>query len=407
MPDITRSKVLTTPDAAPDLYRAEVKEWGTVDLMLSPTAIADLARNQDKVIRLQPLPNGKTRLKAGAYVGRLRLGSIDLVVKPKLPIPSLLTMLAEAHELTRLIPQFAGFQQTDEIADLLLHVFLNQVDSLVQRGLKRTYVNFEDELVPVRGRMDVRRTFALHQQAKPKVWCSFDDHTLDGIENQTLLLTLRLISSSAAFLQHRRRIAHRLTMDFVGVSDVAWLPKQITPVVCDRLSSHYEPALRLARMILDSMGLANDFGSAESSGFLLRMHDLFERFVGRRLATLLGSHGISVHRQVSLPFDREKQAEIRPDLLIQAKNGHRMVADTKYKDVSAPEPGDLYQMLAYCRVMKIKRGLLIVAGKSSPTAYHVRDGETTIQVQSIDLDGPIAAVNKSVDELANWIRAGL
>jgi 5-methylcytosine-specific restriction enzyme subunit McrC len=389
------------------IHQVEIKEWGTVDLLLPPTAIADLTRNQDKLVRVQLLPNGKTRLKVGPYVGRLRLGFVDLIVKPKVPIPSLLTMLAEAHELTRLTPQFAGFQQTDEIVDLLIHVFLNQVQSLVHRGLKRTYVNCEDELIPVRGRMDVRRTFALHMQAKPKVWCSFDEYTLDGTENRALLRTLRVISSNAVFLQHRRRVAHRLTADFVGVSDVDWQPKQIDPIVCDRLSSHYEPALRLARMILDSMGLANDFGGAQSSGFLLRMHDLFERFVGRRLAAILGSHGISVRNQVTLPFDREAQAEIRPDLVIQAKNGYRLVADTKYKDGIAPEPGDLYQMLAYCRVMKIDHGLLIVAGKQTVGAYKVRDGKNTIHVRSIDLNGPIANVNESLSDLATWIRIDL
>lgn len=392
------------PHQNPVVHHIEVKEWKSVDLWLPPTAIADLARNQGKLVTVQPLPGGLTRLTASSFVGRLRLGSIDIVVKPKVPIPSLLTMLAEVHELTRLLPQFAGFQRTDEIVDLLVHVFLNQVDLLVHRGLKRTYVTYEDELVPIRGRLDVRRTFALHMRAKPKAWCEFEDYTLDGAENRALLRALRVISSSAVFSPQRRRVAQKLTTDFVGVSDISLLPKQIDAIACDRLSSHYEPALRLAAMILASMGLANELGGVQSSGFLLSMHDLFERFVFRRLSGLLSAHGLVVRGQLTMPFDADGQATIRPDLVIHTNNRIRLVADTKYKDVSAPEPADLYQMLAYCRVMKIDYGLLITAGKQTPMTYRVSDGETVIDVRSVDLDGPIADVNKSVEALATWIR---
>jgi len=395
---------LRPPASVVHRIEVEVKEWDWVDLIMPHSAIADLTRNVEKVVSVQLLPSGRVRLAASSFVGRLRLGSVDLLLRPKLPIPSLLALLAEVHELARLVPDFAGFQQTPEIVDLLIHVFLNQVDYLAQRGLKRTYVNFDEEIIPVRGRLDVRRTFALHMRAKPKVWCMFDEYTLDGAENRALLATLRAISSNSSFSQQRRRVAHKLMTDFVGVADVRLHASQVESIVCDRLTSHYEPALRLARLILASMGLANEFGGVESSGFLLNMNELFEQFVFRRLSALLGSRGISVRRQVTMPFDEFTYATIRPDLVIQAKSGRRMVADTKYKATGKPDREDLYQMLAYCRVMGIDRGLLITAGERTSRTYAVRDGETTIDVVSVDLDGTIANIQKSIEYLAEWIR---
>ncbi len=385
-------------------YEISIEEWNSVDRELPASAVVDLTRDAQAAVGVQLRPNGVARLTARSFVGRLRLGSVDILLKPKLPMPSVLTLLAEVHELTRLLPNFAGFRQTPEIVDLLIHVFLNQVDYLTQRGLKRTYVDCDEEIVPVRGRLDVRRTSALHMRAKPKVWCMFEEYSLDGAENRALLATLRAISSNTSMSQQRRRVAHKLTADFVGVADVKLHASQVESIVCDRLASHYEPALRLASLILASMGLANEFGGVKSSGFLVNMNELFERFVFRRLSALLSSQGITVRRQVTERFDKSSDSMIRPDLVIQAKSGRRMVADTKYKTGERPEAADLYQMLAYCRVMRINQGLLITAGDRRPRTYVVCDGQTTIDVLSVDLGGAITNIHKSMEVLAGWIR---
>jgi len=388
-------------------HRIDIEEWDSVDRKLPPSAIADLSRSGSKVISFQLLANGMTRLTASSFVGRLRLGSVDLLLRPKLPIPSLLTILAEVHELPRLRPESVGFQGTSDVVDLLIHIFLREVDFLAQRGLKRTYVSREEELVPVRGRLDVRRTSALHMRARPMVWCSYDDYTLDGWENRALRSALRAIISNASLSRQRRRVAQKLIGDFAGVSDVSWQIHQLDSIACDRLTAHYEPALRLAKMILASMGFANEFGTAELNGFILNMNELFELYVYRRIKKLLNSRRVSVSRQVTLPFDRSEYATIRPDLMIEAENGRRMVADTKYKVTSKPDPADLYQMLAYCRVVQVAQGVLITAGRHFPRTYRVRDGETTIDVVSVDLDGPITKVHKSLADLADWIQTRL
>ena len=388
-------------------HRIEIKEWESKDYFIPQTAVLDLTRCQSKVLSLQMLPSGAARLTAGPYVGRMRFSKVDIVLRPKRPMPSLLTLLAEVHELTDLVPELAGYQTTPEIVDLLIQIFLRQVDDLVRSGLKRTYVNREEELVPVRGRLDVRRTFALHMRARARVWCSFEDYTLDGIENRALLAALLAIASNGVLLQARRRVAHKLTGDFAGVSAVPMMAKDVGAINCDRLSAHYEPVLRLAQVILASMGLSNDFGGVESNGFMLNMNRLFEQFIYRRLYHLLSPDGIAVNEQRQFAFDEQQQAVIKPDLVLQSPRGRRLVADTKYKDKRDPEPADLYQMLTYCRVLHVTHGILITLGNHATRRYRVHDGETTIEVVPVNLDGSVADVHASVDALAGQIRERL
>jgi len=408
MPATTSTPIQAAPSTEGEKrYRIELKEWESKDFWLSQAALSDLVRCESKVLGVQILPGGATRVTAGPFVGRLRLGLCDIVLLPKRPIPSLLTLLSEVHELTHLVPELAGYATTPEVVDLLVQVFIRQVNELVRQGLKRTYVNRDEDLVFIRGRINVRQTFALHMRARPLARCSYEDFTLDGVENRTLLAALSAVASNASLLQVRRRAARKLTGDFVGVRSAPLLASDVKQIACDRLSAHYEPVLRLAKIILASMGLANDFGATGTNGFILNMNSLFEQFIYRRLFRMLGADGIAVRRQLTVPFDEDEQAEIRPDLLIQSRRGKRIVADTKYKDKKGAEPADLYQMLAYCRVLRVNHGILITLGEHTTRGYEVCDGQTTIEVVPVDLDGSVLDVERSIVRLANQFRERL
>jgi 5-methylcytosine-specific restriction enzyme subunit McrC len=311
-------------------------------------------------------------------------------------------MLAEVHHLAKLTPQQAAYGQSEDIADLLIQIFLHQVNLVLQYGLKRSYIQCQEDLIAVRGRIDLRRTSHLHLIGQAATHCRFEDYTLDAPENRLLLTALRAIEKCDSLSPHRRSLAHRLADEFYGVTATSEVSLDDFPR--DRLSSHYYPALPLADLILRSMGIVNEVGVVMADGFLLDMNRLFEEFVRKRLARELGKSGIKVEGQQESWFDTEKQAKIKPDLLITARHG-QLVADTKYKVTNDPGPADLYQMLAYCRVLNIDRGILITVGEARNRTFQVRDGETQITVCPIQLHGGIEEIEWSIRSLGRWIKA--
>jgi 5-methylcytosine-specific restriction enzyme subunit McrC len=389
--------------AAASLQRVELQEWKPKDLLLSPAAVAELSVVQSSILSVQLLPNGLTRLTPGPIIGHIRIGSIEIVISPKTPIPMLLLLLAEVHDLARIIPTFAGYALSADLVDLLIGAFLRLADDVIRKGLKRAYVSREDELVPVRGRVDIRQTTAIQMRGRARVWCSYEDYSADCPENRALLATLNAIAENRSLLPERRQLAHRLAADFSEVSPVRLHGSDIAQISCDRLSTHYEPALHLARVILDGMGLVNTFGGVQSSGFLLDMNQLFEQFIFRRLSRILWENQITVEQQVTISFDEDDQAIIRPDLVIRGRSGGCVIADTKYKAITAPEPNDLYQMLAYCRVFNVRHGIIITLGHAT-RSLRVRDGQTTIDLQSVSLDGTGGDIEHSMEKLAGHIK---
>lgn|GEM_PF-1362912 len=383
--------------------RLELVEWETLDVNLSSTEISDLLRCPAKVLHIQTLSGGMCRLRPGPVVGRLQLGTVDLKILPKYSMPSLLAMLAEVHELVHLTPDLVGYDTNREIVDLLVQIFLSQVEGVVRQGLKRAYIQEDEELVTVRGRIDLRRTVDLHLRGKAKVQCRYEDYTLDGPENRILLAALHAITGTGLFTVLRRNLAHLLAAEFVGVRHIHPPVVRSGKVEYDRLNQYYYPAVQLAQLIMRSIGITQDFGMTEADGFLLDMNQLFEKYVFRKLQKALGVNRTQVRKQQTFPFDLANQASIKPDLIIQSQQGRRIVADTKYKIGNKPDPNDLYQMLAYCRVLNISNGVLITVGNGKSRRYEVRDSATTIDVISIDLSGSIAGVDASTRELADSI----
>ena len=105
-------------------WKIKLREWESKDFDLPPSAKEELFAVQGEFLSIQLMPNGKSRLTAGPIVGRVRLRSVDLEIAPKTPIPTLLVLLSEVHDLASLLPTLAGYAISPHLVDLLIHAFL-------------------------------------------------------------------------------------------------------------------------------------------------------------------------------------------------------------------------------------------------------------------------------------------
>jgi len=137
------------------------------------------------------------------------------------------------------------------------------------------------------------------------------------------------------------------------------------------------------------------------------MNQLFEQFIFRKLRKNMNASGVQVQAQKKFPFDFHELAVIKPDLIIRSRLGRRIVADTKYKVGNTPDSTDLYQMLAYCRVLSVHHGVLITVGTEGAQRYKVCDDSTTIEVIPVDLAGSVANIENSIQNLTKSLLNGL
>jgi len=127
------------------------------------------------------------------------------------------------------------------------------------------------------------------------------------------------------------------------------------------------------------------------NGFLLDMPRSFEDFATVALGEELPRRGGQARRQDPHHLDVGHEVRIRPDLVWRVAGAPAAVLDAKYKakKPSGFPDADLYQMLAYCTVLRLERGHLVYAkGNERPAHYVVRHSGIQIICHALDLGRP-------------------
>jgi 5-methylcytosine-specific restriction enzyme subunit McrC len=213
-------------------------------------------------------------------------------------------------------------------------------------------------------------------------------------ENRLLKAAIQRLLRLIGIPVDTRRLLLRELTAFEDVADDVVEPSWLERFEFNRLNRHYEPALRLARLVLQGSSLLDKPGPRDASAFLLDMNDLFQRYLTEQLRRRL--------------LDVQERVRMRPDLVFKRGRDAVYVGDAKYKLTGsglAHNP-DFYQLLAYTTAMDLPEGVLVYCqadDDSPPRAVDVRHTGRRLFTFMIDLSGSPMDVERSVGELGDWI----
>lgn len=270
----------------------------------------------------------------------------------------------------------------ESLLEILIRLFADQLLAETRRGLPRQYVDCEDDLPVLRGRLNIARQFTIHAVRPDRLACRYDVLSPD-----TALM--QIMAASVVFLRkHARAPATQRMLDelryvFMDVSPVQLSALPWDRVQIDRTSRRWENLFRLARLLVRRQWQTTSHQADADDGItlLFPMERLFEDAVAtllrRALASAPWARGIDVITQGGArkclgDWNEGGEAEGKhfatyPD--IQLKRGPDVLAiiDTKWKRLDAnPLNGkrgvsqaDVYQMMAYARLYRCKRLMLL------------------------------------------------
>ncbi|MGR3869644.1 McrC family protein [Streptomyces graminifolii] len=365
------------------------------------------------LVRLSPATGGRWRLTGNQKAGLVRLrtpsgGTIQLHLRPKLPVRNLLFLLCYARAdpwLRNTVDAAEAEDLLPALADLFARVARRTLDTGVLHG----YRTVEEELPLIRGR--IRTADQLRRVGLPlPVAVRYDDHTPDIAENRILLAALhraaRLPDLPPRTGLTLRHLAHRLAGVHLlppGATLPRWTP--------NRLNSRYAAALRLAELLLSGRSVSPTGQLlASADGFVLDMPAVFERFLTLALTDALARHGVRCAAQEQHHrLDRAGHVRLRPDLVLYRAGRTVSVVDAKYAFRHAPAPPTehLYQLLGYCTALGLSDGHLVYAATTGdgPNEHVIRRVGITVTTHALDLGKPPAELLTTVSELADHIMA--
>ena len=347
-------------------------------------------------------------LKPSSTVGAVEIGDLSVLIKPKIPIPQLLSLACYAMSKFKPLPEMFDYPREYALPDILALALVSSARRAFARGLLHGYRTQEEALYTVRGRImfaeQIRRRFGVPLPIELR----YDEFTDDIQEN-------RLVKAAAARLG-RMRLRSRDARAGLGwiaamldnVSPVDFPPNNVPEVPFDRLNEHYRGVVGLSRLILRHSAFQSERGRVRAAGFLMDMNKVFQEFVTQALRDALEVSAYTFGERNIPSLDREGNVRLRPDLVWREGSFCTFVGDAKYKyirDGNVPN-ADLYQLLAYITALDLPGGMLVYAkGEREPATYHVRHSGKRIEIAALDLSGALDDVLNRVESLANNVRA--
>ncbi len=385
----------------------ELVEYGSTTVRLS----ASVARRLNTVgrgavaVALTDEP-GLYSLTAQNMVGTLVVDDLRILIRPKIR-PENLFLLLEVG-----LPPKAWRQESFDYttsADLLPSIiafFARTLANTLARGLLRSYRPEEERLIALRGRIDVASQFRQAGAPLP-VACRYEEYTPDIFENSYVKAAARLAVRVPRVKAEDRRLLLGQVAALEDVSDASVRAEDLDRLLFTRLNAHYEPALRLARLLLSNLTLLDQSGDRSASSFLVDMNRLFEDFVTHRLRRELRGR-LELRSQFDTHLGVRSQVPIRPDLVFRNRGREVYVADIKYKLTAdaRTRTSDYYQLLAYTTALNLPEGLLIYClaeGGRPERMVTVRHADKRLHTLAIDLTGPPEGVDRAIEEAASWI----
>ncbi len=352
---------------------------------------------------------GTHRITAGPTVGAVEFDDLSVLIRPKMPIPQLLSLICYAtgalgpREQTHF-----DFEERPALPDALAIALAAAARRAFARGLLHGYREEEEALQTVRGRIrldeQISRRFGVGLPAEVR----YDEFTDDILANQLVKAAAgRLGAMRLRSLRARRGLGWIAAM-LEQVSAVEFAPGDVPEIRFDRLNEHYRGVVGLARVVLRHSAFEAGRGDVRASGFLVNMNSLFQDFVTVALRESLGVSEQTLRSERRITLDEAGAVGLAPDLSWWDGATCIFVGDAKYKNLtSARVPNaDLYQLLAYATALDLPGGLLVYAqGEADAASYRVRHAGRHLDVVALDLSGTLEEVLGRVGQVAERVRA--
>lgn len=382
-------------------------QYGTTRVQLSEERARRLAATTAGALTVATDPEpGWWSITAAEMVGSLVVDDLRVLIQPKIPPENLFLLLEVGLPEAAWRREAYDYATRSDLLPAIVSFFARTVETTLARGVLRSYRQHAEPLDALRGRIDVAELVKVPGRVAP-VPCRFDEFTVDIAENRYLRAAVRRSLKVAPVPPEDRRRLLRQLVELEDVADVPTLPDDLDRIVLTRLNQHYEPGLRLARLLLENLTLADQTGTTSASSFLVDMNKLYERFVTERLRRALRGR-LEVRAEPPVHLDRGRRVLMKPDLEFRRRGETVFVGDLKYKltgDARA-RTADYYQLLAYTTALDLPEGVLVYCladGGIPAGTVTVRHAGKRLHLHALDLQGSAAHIDAEVTRLADWI----
>ena len=318
--------------------------------------------NDKNILNIVELKDG-IKITSNSYVGKIKIGELQINIRPKIEGMPLYQLLKYAYGLRDLALFAEALHNIDAFPfhDLLIYQLYAEAEDLIYRGLNKKYMREEKELETPKGRVNIRKLATRSQVQDATLPCIYFKRTEDNIFNRVLLSGLYLAIQLTEDLHMKIQLLRLCKIMEDGIKPVELnrtvLKKAVNSI--DRLSDRYASALELINILFESQGIQLEDGSSymKLNGFVFDMNMFFQALLSKLMKEYLTDYSVRDEFTLYELFSytpgfnprRRNAPKPRPDFAVIKGNKVITLLDAKYRDLwETSLPSEmLYQLSIY------------------------------------------------------------
>ncbi len=238
------------------------------------------------------------------------------------------------------------------LLEIFITMFLSELEKLIQKGIRSDYIEREDNLKYLKGKLKFSDHIRHNYTHKEKFFVQYQEFTRDRVENRLIKTVLEYLYKKSKSNSNLKRIREFMfVFDEIKVSH--HVKEDFLKIQLNRQMKDYELVLQWGKIFLLSHSFSPYKGKEVAFALLFDMNLLFESYVGHLLKKR--DFDVSLQdREHHLAYldSHEEKFQLKPDFVIR-HDDEVIIADTKWKLLSEEKShqgvsqADMYQLFAY------------------------------------------------------------
>lgn len=342
----------------------------------------------------------------------------------KILIRNIYYMLSYAfQELKRNNYEDIEKEEFEQVFDLLAEILYRGVSTQLKQGLYRAYLERNESLSTLRGRLNINGTIRNRIQHRPMLSCEYDELSVNNQFNKILKSTIVLLIQSRELQAKRKKQLRSILPFFNDIDDEDLGRVMWNSLHFQRNNRSYRMLMNICYFVTEGMLMTTDSGNLRMPMFSEeRMCRLFERFVlnyYKQHYPDLSANADSIEWNLydEAGIGRGFLPSMQSDITLHSPD-HTLVIDAKYYvkmmqshyDKSTIHSGNMYQIYAYVKNMDREHtgkvsGMLLYARTEeeiAPDLDLVIDGNRFL-VKTLDLNQEFDTIRAQLNEFVKII----
>ena len=172
-------------------------------------------------------------------------------------------------------------EEFENIHDLFAAILSKGIGRQLKQGLYREYLNREEDITVVRGKIDIAGTIKNQLARKRAVTCEYDELSENNLMNQIIKTAVMLLIGCKRVKQEykddlKKEMLFFSSIDTLDPSAIRW-----SSIRFQRNNSTYRMLIGLCQLIIEGMLLTTNSGEYRLRSFIneRQMERLYEKFI--------------------------------------------------------------------------------------------------------------------------------